>query len=96
MTRPFGSRPKLLRPSAKDAFRRDPLPGPSTRGIRARDEATGDGTEGEGHAAGGHEQAVLWHGKFPKAGDFDETGSKSKRGRRVRRWRRRIRVVMIP
>ena len=39
LTRPFGSRPKLLRPSAKDAFRRDPLPGPSTRSIRARDEA---------------------------------------------------------
>jgi hypothetical protein len=39
LSRPFGSRPKLLRPSAKDAFRRDPLPGPSTRSIRARDEA---------------------------------------------------------
>ena len=38
LSRPFSSRPKLLRPSAADAFRRDPLPGPSTRGIRAREE----------------------------------------------------------
>ena len=38
LSRPFASRPKLLRPSAADAFRRDPLPGPSTRGIRAREE----------------------------------------------------------
>ena len=39
LSRPFAARPKLLRPSARDAFRRDPLPGPSTRGIRAREEA---------------------------------------------------------
>ena len=38
LSRPFASRPKLMRPSAADAFRRDPLPGPSTRGIRAREE----------------------------------------------------------
>ena len=38
LSRPFASRPKLMRPSARDAFRRDPLPGPSTRGIRAREE----------------------------------------------------------